>query len=552
MKRIVLLLLAVALLLSLAAGCGKEPEPQQTSTLTPAAQTPGAESTPEPAETTPEDVKLFPLEETFEMSMWTTMVGSNLSWMVTLNDHPVHKELEKLTNVHVEFLHPPANEQRENFTLIIVSGEYPDVFLTIHYATGHAGLYTEGVSLALNDYIPEYMPNYNAIINSDPKMLRDIKLDTGEIVTINRLFYTPSLQGYGMIMRKDILDKNGYSIPDTISEWEAVLSGYRDYGLEKPLYIANNGTTMDFFESTFGVGSRLYFDGDKIKYGPAEPGYKDYLATMRDWYGKDLIDKEFHGNTGWNAPMGYPNKPVTLSGTVVGAHTGFADELGTQIADSGGTEITDMNYTVPNLPVLNKGDKPNFNVRRDPERVSYGFGISSTITADRLPTILQYIDFMYDEANMPLLNYRIEGVSFEYGENGHPQFTSIISPSSYDGINTFYTYDYSACFFPFLEVDQAIKERRPQDVIELQKKWVVYDATMGVIPVTVTLTAEEISAASAILNDINTYADEMTVKFITGEESLDKYDEFLSMIKQMRLEEALELYQAAFDRYLTR
>ena len=552
MKRIMLLLLAAAMLLSLMVGCGRDDSSQPTITPTPTEQTPNEGSSPEPVETNPDDEPIFPLEDQFEMSIWTTMVGSNLTSMVTLNDHPVHQELEKRTNVHVEFLHPPANDQRENFTLIIVSGDYPDVFLTIHYATGHAGLYTEGVSLALNDYIPKYMPNYNSIINSDPNVLRDIKLDTGEIVTINRLFYTRSLQNYGMIMRKDILDKNDHNEPETISDWETVLAGYRDNGLEKPLYIANNGTTMSFFESAFGVGSRLYFDGDQVKYGPSEPGYKDYLETMKDWYSKGLIDKEFYGNTGWNAPMGYPDKAVILSGVRVGAHTGFADELGTQIADSGGTEILDMNYIVPSLPVLNKGDSPNFSVRRDSERVSYGFGLSSDLEADRLPTILQYIDFMYAEDNMPLLNYGIEGVSFEYDQNGDPQFTSIISPSSYDGINTFYTYDYSACFFPFIEVDSPIKERRSQEIIAYQEKWVVPNATMGVIPVTVTLTDDESTTSSTILNDIDTYADEMTVKFITGAEPLENYDDFLAKMKQMRLDEALEANQAAFNRFLAR
>lgn len=80
---------------------------------------------------------------------------------------------------------------------------------------------------------------------------------------------------------------------------------------------------------------------------------------------------------------------------------------------------------------------------------------------------------------------------------------------------------------------------------------VVTGTNLAVLP-NLTLTDEESGVASAIINDCNTYADEMTVKFITGVEPLDNFDDFVSILERMNIEKALEAYQAAYDRYLSR
>ena len=41
----------------------------------------------------------------------------------------------------------------------------------------------------------------------------------------------------------------------------------------------------------------------------------------------------------------------------------------------------------------------------------------------------------------------------------------------------------------------------------------------------------------------------MTVKFITGNESLDNYDTMVNTIKSMGIDNAIAVYQAALDRF---
>ena len=55
-----------------------------------------------------------------------------------------------------------------------------------------------------------------------------------------------------------------------------------------------------------------------------------------------------------------------------------------------------------------------------------------------------------------------------------------------------------------------------------------------------------------IMTDINTYREEMTHKFITGQEPLDNFDAFVEQIRSQGIEEAIQIKQDALDRYLAR
>ena len=52
--------------------------------------------------------------------------------------------------------------------------------------------------------------------------------------------------------------------------------------------------------------------------------------------------------------------------------------------------------------------------------------------------------------------------------------------------------------------------------------------------------------------DIDTYVKESIPKFITGQLSMDEWDGFVKQIKDMNIDRAIELHQAALDRYNNR
>jgi putative aldouronate transport system substrate-binding protein len=67
-----------------------------------------------------------------------------------------------------------------------------------------------------------------------------------------------------------------------------------------------------------------------------------------------------------------------------------------------------------------------------------------------------------------------------------------------------------------------------------------------------TLTSEEASKMAAIMNQVNTYTDEMYNKFIMGQAPLDQFDKYISNLKSMGIEDAIKIKQASYERFEAR
>ena len=74
-----------------------------------------------------------------------------------------------------------------------------------------------------------------------------------------------------------------------------------------------------------------------------------------------------------------------------------------------------------------------------------------------------------------------------------------------------------------------------------------------VMPASLSLTAEESTERAGLMADIDTYWKEQTTQMITGTIDLDaKWDTYLSTLKSMGIERAIEITQNAYNRYLQR
>ena len=66
---------------------------------------------------------------------------------------------------------------------------------------------------------------------------------------------------------------------------------------------------------------------------------------------------------------------------------------------------------------------------------------------------------------------------------------------------------------------------------------------------TITPKSEELSEYANIMNEVDKYRDQMIIKFITGIEPLDKFDEYVETMNKYGLERAMEIQTAALKRY---
>lgn len=66
------------------------------------------------------------------------------------------------------------------------------------------------------------------------------------------------------------------------------------------------------------------------------------------------------------------------------------------------------------------------------------------------------------------------------------------------------------------------------------------------------LTVAEADTISAVMSDIQTRVSEMALKFVTGAVELneDSYADYVAEVEALRMQEALDAMQSAYDRYL--
>lgn len=67
---------------------------------------------------------------------------------------------------------------------------------------------------------------------------------------------------------------------------------------------------------------------------------------------------------------------------------------------------------------------------------------------------------------------------------------------------------------------------------------------------TLAFTSDEQSIINEKYTEIETYVNEMIDKFIMGVESLDQFDAYAAKVESMGLQDVLNVYQTAYDRYV--
>ncbi|MFY9427107.1 MAG: hypothetical protein WAP19_09365, partial [Caldicoprobacterales bacterium] len=144
-------------------------------------------------------------------------------------------------------------------------------------------------------------------------------------------------------------------------------------------------------------------------------------------------------------------------------------------------------------------------------------------------------------------NFGIEGLSYVM-QDGKPQFTDYILKSELGsgiaqaslGVNG---------SFPRILMQECIEQRFYQYENEMEQS---RKATQYYVPSFPRILAsqEEVDTYTSIMADIETYRDEMIIKFIQGQEPLDNFDKYVEAIKAMGIDEAIAIKQAQYDRYM--
>lgn len=551
-KKLVALLLSLALVLSLGA-CGgnggsstsSEASPSSTTEESGAAAESGDESQAETAETG--EFQLPIVDEPTTLSYFVAD-DSNAAIMTTdWNDNEFYQEMERRTGVHLEFEMVSSADYQTNFNLMIASGNLADMIYVgaSYYAEGVDAAIDDGYFLDLTDLVDEYMPNYERIRTSDVQYELLSTTDSGRLGAVYELRQSKQGPWLGLWIRQDWLDDLGLDTPVTFDDYHEVLTAFKnEKGATAPLILNFSGSDGEFGTMSGGLNVLNSWQLDetgKVNFGPYMDAWKEYVTIMHQWYTEGLIDPDF---------MATDERTADMAKVVTGASGLFAALYTMPSVYEAASEDPNMNLAPVNPPVMNEGDEGHIRLRD-----SYTSG-NTAISADseNWEVALRWLDYLYTDEGALLANYGVEGDTFEFDENGKPVFTdkilnnengwtmtqtvaSYLCPSA--GIANWSDWTRELAGVP--EKDQAC-----YDVwSEFSDDWR--------LPSSVTLTQDESTERAALYADISTIVKEQTAQFISGALDIEEnWDAYISALEASGMERAIEITQAAYDRYLAR
>lgn len=540
-KKVIAVLMVVLLVSSLVAACSnggtKNNSSNQGGTTTDNSSTKDASKEPAAGPT--------------NLSVWTPLNGNAQAVVQSLSDVAMVKEWEKKSNVKFKFEHPTgtAADIQQQFGVMIASGAYPDLIISEMsiFQGGPAKLYQDGVIMRLNDLIDEHAPNLKKVLDENPLIAKQIKADNGDIYVFPN-FKVGEYGKYrtfsGQVIREDWLKELNLEVPETIDEWEHVLRSIKEAKGIFP-YTAEKGLGVTDFLGAFGVGKEFYMEGNKVQYGPIQPGYKDYLARMQQWYKEGLIDPDYATNDG------KAKDAKMTSGKAAAAYAYIGGNIGSWLPAMQESNPEAMLEAVQ-YPVLNKGDEPKFtDTRWDYTNVGALFSskIKNPVEA------IKALDYLISEEGAMLKNFGIEGETYTL-ENGQPVYTDLILKNSDKLAVGSAMAKYFIANYPFPGTDddryndQYYTLDAQKDAVKVFAQYSNNAASVLLPPIA--MTPEEASEFGKIMADVNTYRDEVVTKVIMGSSTIESYDQAAEQFKKMGIERAVEIQQAAFDRFQNR
>ena len=555
-KQLLALVLALVLCLSVFAGCQQNPAETTKSTEgTKATEGTTVATTDTTAPAMPQtNLEIYPLDsdKVYKIALVTTADVDNI---------PSIQKWEELTGVEVEYVEWTA----EQMQTALATQEMPDaIFYTadIDKATlneyGQAGFF---VNYA--DYL-DYMPNFKKALEEYPDAINFVKAEDGSFYTLPRIGTTSTTHG-AIYVRTDMMNAAGWDeLPATTEEflqclediqahYSATDPDFTVFSAYAPTYLSwnNVANVLSVLYPSFGDGMRTAWDvvDGKVVFGAATEQYKRLMQYMNDIFnvagGKGFyLGKDIYTEDGTNAKAHAAANHVAIS-----AHLSF---LSPANFESGNIDMTLLS------PLTSEWQSE----KRFAAKSNYVWVancINASLPEEDIITLVRWFDSHYAQEEDPLNEEgSIWGIYHFVGEYGvdwtrdEEAGTYEILPhegfetpgkwqsASIDGfINGLFDFTYTSLTGTGL---QAKGLGTNENTLPYASYW--FDVTM------MTLSEDEQAVYADYWTEIDTYITEKTAKYITGELNVEAdWETFLADLENLHLQDVIDAYQSAYDRF---
>lgn len=480
-------------------------------------------------------------DSTASLTYWMPINGGAANFISNYDENPAIAKLQADTGIDIQFTHPTVGMEKEQFNLMMASGELPDIveiYSESWYDGGLKQLYSDGAVIDIAPYLAEYAPQYLECINHDEMAKKQIITgENGEILGFYRMSFAGAYPYMRLIARADWLDEFGMEAPTTIAEYEA----YFDAVLQnKP------GVTplaLDFtlpcneLMGAFDIIPDFFVRDGKVSYYANDDGYKEYLELLNKWFEKGYLSKDTLSLTTTDITAMFDNGKLGM----------YVDSV-----DAAYVRTKDQSLKATGLPFMRKEADSVLHSEIASTPVDTSLPCVSFITSacDNVEAAVAYLNYAYTYEGCLTANWGVEGSAWTWGDDGMPKFTDLYLHNP-DGMTTSncayalrahliskYTYADVICgLTDEAQVANRLKYRDDPNV----------DSQLRLPPIS--LSSDATARRTELLSNVKTYVDEMMTKFVTGAESFDHWDAYVQKVNDMGVTEAVQITQDGYDQF---
>lgn len=538
MFRITCCLLAVLMLAGVALGCNQNPtgEPSgtttsQSGTTTTADSGIGFKPAGMPIVETPVTLDVLTVR-------WGHMGDSFL-------ENAFLVELAEKSNVVIQWQIESSNDWDEQKAILLASGTLPGVIIGNMVFNNSDYMNNLDYFLALNDYIEPYMPNFTKAAQETSEMLRLATFPDGNIYTLPAKMPGRPQCSVQPVINVAWLQRLNLEIPDNIDDLYNVLKAFKENDANgsgktnDEIPYSSEGVDMNFL-APFGItdveGSGMFIKDGRPLFSATSDEYKEGLKFVRKLYEEEIIDQEMFTQD-WSMLLAkFQNPDVSTVGFsfqwVPDAVFGiWADEYETirPIAGPDGKRYAPGNknglsFNRNEFAVTRFCEYPEVAVRWADEFYTNEASIQNFWGSIGV-VIEAHADGTYSLNNPP------EGISADswYWESSLRDFgPSYVSPD----------------FESRIKLNPESGDGLKLEINKLGRDYVV-DSYPKVM-----FTIEEYEELPLLTTDINSYIETTRARWITGGGIDAEWDEYIAQLERMGLERLVEIYVAAYDRYM--
>ena len=514
-KRLLALLLAALMLLTFAA-CGGEKAAEEVA------------GEPEPGKALPADAVL------------DVVIASHASWPYNEN-WEVWKAIREGVGGTLNVNASPETDFSTKFTLIMADPEnLPDVigFQNVSYASKY---FEQGAFLALDDNL-EYMPNYEkfwgSVSDEEKANTYDIRrASDGKVYTAPAFGNERQMNVMSWLYRKDIFDKHGLKVPETMDELFDVCMQLKalypeSYPLGLRSVFSRINTIGSQWKPYFCYTPYYDFNAGKWEYGAREDVMLEIVTYLKKCYDNGIVAKDYltMATNSWQELITTDRAFITCD---YQTRIDFFNSMA-RVHNPG------FNFTAMKPPKANTATGAALLAKENSD--NQGMAICNTGNKASQINALRYIDWFYSDEGSLAVSWGKEGVTYKEVD-GKKKF---ILPE--DGATAKSLYGFQT-IGTYLRLDTAASDALVSEEQAATTDMILSSQTDYLNPTYWMVLSDE---AAARISDLNTsikpFVEENLSKFLVGIKPMSEWDAFQAELEKLPIDELLAVYDAEYKK----